>query len=157
MLSESQDRRGAGTEVLGTEGKEGLPEQGNEACAQTDRQQQGRGPGPCVRDTQELAEDTVGKGPLIRADMAGVGQMVNTLFTIRPLTVFRMPVKGERKHRRQVNCQQNGGNDASDLFHKRLQRYNINVQVVSVSLFSYQSSLSTINFKRINRRILFVD
>jgi hypothetical protein len=40
--------------------------------------------------------------------MAGVGMVVNTLLAIRALTVFRVPVKGGRKHGRQIDCQQKG-------------------------------------------------
>jgi hypothetical protein len=40
--------------------------------------------------------------------MAGVGKVVNTLLAIRTLAVFRVPVKGGRKHGRQIDCQQKG-------------------------------------------------
>ena len=85
-----------------------LPQLGEESAEQTRRQQQGRGQGQYIRNSQELAEDTVGKGSLVCADMAGVGKVVNTLLAIRTLTVFRVPVKGGRKHGRQIDCQQKG-------------------------------------------------
>ena len=115
---------------------EGLSQRENDSAEQTRRQQQGRGKCQYVRDSQELAKDTIGEGAVVSADMAGVRKMVNALFTFRALRVFRMPVEGGRQHGRQVNCQQKGGNYASDLFHSRLQRYNKNTIVVSFIEFS---------------------